>query len=392
LPIETICGGITRKVEGGLFGIDQRATYLARAKRALQESQPISPPVYEEYATRDEPDRFRDLLTPAEAGVYRVWFCTNRKPIDASDRSKGYSPERDIQVHYGACDVFVPKSHKIGSIGSPWWKMVLTLTDDRLRLIVLHALESDSYWQNISAHLATVREDDQAAVVFVHGYNVSFDDAALRAAQIGFDLSIKGVMSFFSWPSRGELHAYPADEATIEASEEHITKYLVDLVENSRAKSVHLIAHSMGNRGVLRAVDRIAATATQRTGKLFRQIVLAAADVDVDVFRSRCAAYTRLAERTTLYISPWDKAIEVSHWLHGFARAGLMPPPVIVPGIDTVNVANVDLSLIGHGYIAAAKPLLMDMYQLITQGIPPEKRFGLDEVDYEGLKYWQLRA
>ena len=29
-----------------------------------------------------------------------------------------------------------------------------------------------------------------------------------------------------------------------------------------------------------------------------------------------------------------------------------MPPVLVVPGIDTINVANVDLTQLGHGYIA----------------------------------------
>jgi hypothetical protein len=31
-----------------------------------------------------------------------------------------------------------------------------------------------------------------------------------------------------------------------------------------------------------------------------------------------------------------------------------MPPTLVVPGIDTINVTNVDLTMLGHGYIAEA--------------------------------------
>lgn len=33
--------------------------------------------------------------------------------------------------------VLVPKSHKMGSVGSAWWKRAITLTDDRLRLLAV---------------------------------------------------------------------------------------------------------------------------------------------------------------------------------------------------------------------------------------------------------------
>jgi esterase/lipase superfamily enzyme len=145
----------------------------------------------------------------------------------------------------------------------------------------------------------------------------------------------------------------------------------------SCAAAVHIIAHSMGNRGVLRAVNRIAATAQQRTGKPFGQIILAAADVDADVFRQLAKAYGEVSSRTTLYVSKRDPAVEASRWLHDFARAGLMPPTLVLPGIDTINVTDVDLTMLGHGYVADARAVLTDMHALITRGAPPDQRFGL---------------
>ena len=105
------------------------------------------------------------------------------------------------------------------------------------------------------------------ALVFLHGYRVSFEDAAIQAAQIGADLALGGATAFFSWPSRGRLFGYTADEASIEASEVQITQFLVDFAERSEARSVHVIAHSMGNRGLLRAVQRIAANAATQAAK-----------------------------------------------------------------------------------------------------------------------------
>jgi esterase/lipase superfamily enzyme len=259
---------------------------------------------------------------------YLVWYGTNRRPNDPGNAGKGYSAIRDPSgiVHYGSCRVFIPQSHKIGSIGSPWWKRLLTWTDDRLRLLSVDEVELGVYWSDIGARLAALDADERNALIFVHGYNVSFQEAALRAAQIGFDLSVKGAMAFFSWPSQGSTGAYPADEATIEASEGVIADFMTDFAERSDATAVHIIAHSMGNRGVLRAVNRIAAKAQQQTGKPFGQVILAAADVDADVFRQLSTAYAQVAARTTLYVSKRDRAVEASRWLHNFSRAGLMPP------------------------------------------------------------------
>jgi esterase/lipase superfamily enzyme len=330
------------------------------------------------------------ILVSAE---YTVWFCTNRRPNDPMDISKGYSCERDVTVHYGACRIFIPESHTIGSIGSPWWQRLLNRADDRLKLLDIKTLVADDYWSALSEELAKVKIERRHVVIFVHGYNVSFEGAALRAAQIGFDLSIKSAMAFFSWPSQGTLQGYAADEATIEASEEAITDFISDIVERSGAEAAHIIAHSMGNRAILRSVNRIATKAERRTGKHFGQIILAAADVDVDLFKQLCTAYGQVADRTTLYISGRDLAVEASTWLHRYPRVGLMPPVIVAPGIDTVSVTNIDMTTFGHGYLANARDVLKDIYDLITRNSPPSSRFGLrPAVTDKGERYWIISA
>jgi esterase/lipase superfamily enzyme len=324
---------------------------------------------------------------------YVVWYGTNRCVIRSDGVPTGYSAARGSKVHYGMCRVYIPRAHKIGSLGSPWWKRLLTWTDDRLRLMKIKELRQELFWQQIASQLSKLTVDERNAVIFVHGYNVWFKDAAIRAAQIGFDLSIKGAMAFFSWPSQGAIGGYMADAATIEASEQDITNFMIDFVTKSGAESVHIIAHSMGNRGVLRAVNRIAGQAQQRSGVPFGQIVLAAADVDSDTFRQLCGAYAQIARRTTLYISERDRAVEASHWLHQFPRAGLMPPICIASGIDTIAVTNVDLTLLGHGYIGEAREILTDIHQLITTGAPPDQRFGVTASSTPtGERYWLIRG
>jgi esterase/lipase superfamily enzyme len=332
------------------------------------------------------PTRSRgDRAAPGDRAEYTVFYGTNRKRTGQT-----YTAERADAVEYGSCRVFIPKSHKIGSVGSPWWKRLVTMTDDRLKLLGITPTSAEEHWNQIRARLA---EGEGDAVVFVHGYRVSFEEAAVRAAQIGFDLQVKGAMAFFSWPSQGTLDGYLADAASIEASEGMIADYLSDFAAKSGARTVHVIAHSMGNRGVLRAVNRIAAAAHERSGIRFGQFILAAADVDADTFRSLAAAYTRLARRTTLYVSERDRAVEASRWLHHFPRAGLIPPVLILPEIDTINVTNADLTMLGHGYVAAARDVLTDMHALIRHGHPPEERFGLREMTTEtGERYWLIGA
>jgi esterase/lipase superfamily enzyme len=288
--------------------------------------------------------------------------------------------------------VFVPRSHKIGSLGSPWWRRLLTGVDDRLRLTAIEVLSDALFWSGLQRAMAACPLGERDIIVFVHGYNVSFEMAALRAAQIGFDLGFPGAMAFYSWPSQATLIGYAADAAAIEASTPHIVRFLRGLASESGASGIHLIAHSMGNRGVLRAVERIALEASGAAPVRFRQVILAAPDVDRDTFAECMRINCDLAERTTTYVSSRDSALMASHKLHQFPRAGLTPPVCVVRGVDTIDVADVDLSLLGHGYVAEVRAVLQDIHALVTANTPPASRFGIRRVLGKDGLHWTVGA
>ena len=335
----------------------------------------------------------RDSASPEVAGaVYPVWFGTNRKP---DSEGKCFTGERHDRVTCGRVEVLVPEAHRFGETGSAFWKRLLRfdLRDDHLRLQHIERQERDAFFSEIHAAMQAARESGETphALFFLHGFNVTFEDAAIRAAQIGFDLKVPGATAFFSWPSRGSVAAYPADEATIEASEQAITDFLVDFTENCGAEKVHVIAHSMGNRGLLRALQRIAANAEMEGKVKFGQVFLAAPDVDRDLFLDLARLYPEHAERTTLYASDGDLPVHLSAELHEAPRAGYYPPYTVAPGVDTVVVPDFDIDLLGHSYFAQAEALLHDIYDLMRYGEAPGKRQRIAPAVYEGTAFWKLR-
>lgn len=198
-------------------------------------------------------------------------------------------------------------------------------------------------------------------------------------------------MAFFSWPSQARPLGYFADGDAIAASAPAITDFLVGIATLPSVGEVHVIAHSMGNRGLLAAVGRIAADAESLSGRRFGQFVLAAADVDAEVFRNDAAAYARLGARTTLYVSDRDKALATSARISFFPRAGLHPPISIVEGVDTVDVGDIDLDRLSHGYVGNARSVLADMHRLFGDGAPPGQRFGMTTKCDDAGTYWAFR-
>ncbi|HKB41739.1 MAG TPA: alpha/beta hydrolase, partial [Gemmataceae bacterium] len=142
------------------------------------------------------------------------------------------------------------------------------------------------------------------------------------------------------------------------------------------AEEVNLIAHSMGNLGLIRALERI--TATSPSEKPFRKIILAAPDVDRRVFDQLAKAYSEVAHQTTMYVSSEDKALWSAGIVWGNPRAGYAQPPrlepLVVSGIDTVDVTHMDLSWLGHSTFATARAVLTDLYQILWNDLPPDRR------------------
>jgi esterase/lipase superfamily enzyme len=264
--------------------------------------------------------------------------------------------------------------------------------DDRLEVVEHIGRTPDDFWREIAASLASCNSTERDSLVFLHGYNVDFDEAAIRAAQIGYDLKVPGSTAFFSWPSCGTIHGYPTDETCIEASESSIAAFLDDFVARAGATRVHLIAHSMGNRGLLRALQRLAGRFSEQSGVPFGQIILAAPDIDSEVFASLAELFPAFGQRTTLYTSPKDRAVAASRFLHTYPRAGLTPPVTVVPGVDTVEVPQFNVfELFGHGYFAEADAVLHDMFDLIRRNASPDHRLRLARAQTGGgLTYWTM--
>jgi esterase/lipase superfamily enzyme len=324
---------------------------------------------------------------------YCVWFGTNRAP---GTKAGSFTGERSGVTSYGHVEVFIPDGHRFGEIGTSFLEKLkrLDLRDDRLRVLnVEQSQGQDDFFAAVRADIAAAHAGGRPAdaLVFIHGYNNSFEDAAIRTAQIGIDLGLlDGTAGFFSWPSKGSVFAYPSDEATIEASEGALAAFLADFSVRSGADRVHVIAHSMGNRGLLRALQRIAANAAAASPVRFGQIFLAAPDLDRDLFLDLAHLYPRYSQRTTLYASDRDLAVNKSAQLHGAPRAGYYQPVTVAPGIDTVCVPDFDVDLLGHGYFAEAEALLYDIGGLLLADRAPPRQRMKEDTGQGGQSVWRF--
>jgi esterase/lipase superfamily enzyme len=324
--------------------------------------------------------------------IVRVFYGTDRKRTNSREVSRAYGYKRG-PLTLGIAEVTVPKDHRLGELEAPSI-MKFEFEEDPAKHIILKSvcqLSRDAFIERLKKRV--LQSKRKQAFVFVHGYNVAFKDAVRRTAQIAYDLQFDGAPILYSWPSRGSLLGYVADSNNVEWTVPDLTAFLEEVASQSGAKEVHLIAHSMGNRALTAALVSLSRKMGEKQAPIFSQVVLTAPDIDATVFKRQLAPQMkRAAERVTLYASSKDEALIQSKRLNGYPRAGDSGEGiVVVDGVDTIDVSQVDTSLEGHSYYADNSSVISDLKKLLEFGSPPGGR-GLMPVRKRkgagGLKYW----
>lgn len=288
------------------------------------------------------------------------------------------------EVSYGTCHVSIPPTHQLGRVERP-----SVGAESQEKHVVLKSTEvmRDSQFFDAVRLLLAKKNTDGECFVFVHGYNVLFEDAARRTAQIHYDLRFSGIPIFFSWPSRGSFRHYFSDRNEILVSHQVIKQFLSDVAKRSQAKRIHVIAHSMGADATCRAIAEL-----DQEGQLFEQIVLAAPDIDTAYFEGQLLPeIIPKAKRTTLYCSKNDWALYASDRFNDGPRAGDSSDQVIVAaGLDTVDASEMDTELLGHSYYGSCMPLIEDVRMLFTQNLPPKDRQLLAQQTEQKIPFWRF--
>ncbi len=328
-----------------------------------------------------------------EGAIVKVFYATDRSvsslnPLD-------YGPRRGSGLTYGRFDVSVPKDHRLAHLERPLKVWRLEFAEDRAKHFVILGRKRENaeefYREAAQAVDASAKKE---AFVFVHGFNVGFEEAVYRTAQLAYDLEFPGAAVLYSWPSNGALQDYIADQNNNDWTVPHLREFLESVANRTGAKVVHLIAHSMGNRALSNALAQI--TETRRNNAEiphFRQVILTAPDIDADTFKALARAMKGAADRITLYASSTDEALRVSKALGGgYPRAGdASTGIVVIPEVDSIDASLIDTGLVGHGYYGDNTSILSDMYGLIGTGSPPSERFRLEAVIVPAGRYWRFR-
>ena len=311
-----------------------------------------------------------ELATSGDADspvTVQLFYATDR-----AYKNGEYGGERDLSedpVKFGLCEVSIPPDHRMGEIESPkWW--YLEFSENPLEHVVVKStvpLSEDAFFSAFARRMSQMSPQVVRTLVFIHGYNVEFGDAAKRTAQMHYDLNFPGLPCFYSWPSNGTEAGYVSDAEDVNWSVPNIERFLSTLEARDDIDEIYVIAHSMGNRGLVNALLRMAG---KGAGKKIKEIILAAPDIDAVVFERDVAKPLSTAfGRTTLYASSKDLALSASNRLAAMQRAGQMiggfPTVSPQPHIDVIDASDIDTGFLGHSYYGDEDSLISDIFNLV---------------------------
>ena len=269
----------------------------------------------------------KDVLTPvAETSP----TASKVDMLIATTRSKSTKPgemftgERALAPAFADITVSIPpaKVRKAGEVAWPKRLPPNPATDFATLKTDALDLEQAKAWLS-----ATVKKTpDGSVLVFIHGFNNRFEDSVYRFAQIIQDSGVHSAPVLVTWPSRGSLLAYGYDRESTNYTRNALEALFQYLAKDPQVKEVSILAHSMGNWLALEGLRQMAI----RNGRLpakFKNVMLAAPDVDVDVFRSQIADMGKQHPQFTLFVSRDDRALAVSRRVWGnVARLGAIDP------------------------------------------------------------------
>lgn len=326
-------------------------------------------------ANRD-PDlcKIPELCSPPDERTVTFLYATNRRLKEGEVAS--FTGARGTHLQYGAARVRIPEGHALGQVERPlklafWGYTFEKKTNEAQHFVVKSSvLLTPADWK-----LMVERMAPSEALVFVHGYRTLFEQALYRQAQIIYDLQYtRGLPVLFTWPSMGKISGYFYDRASAELSRDAFLE-LIRTLRDSGIQKIHVLAHSLGNQIVL---DALATESRSADPLRIAELIMAAPDVDRDVFISLAPRVREIVGGMTIYASSADRALATSRRFVGIARAGdISPEPVVLPRIETIDVTVLGQELLGlnHDVYVKGRKVVADIQRILLDSTrPPDKR------------------
>ncbi len=226
-----------------------------------------------------------------------------------------YNGERATELSYAEAVISVPPSHKPGAVEWPSTAPGNPATDFVTRSAGYVEGETQFIAQ-LNRKLAKLPRGKRDVMLFIHGYNTLFAEGLYRYTQIVHDSNAPVVPVFFTWASRGHLKDYVYDLNSAAIARDGLEKTLM-LLAKSNADSISILAHSMGNYLLMETGRQMSATSHRNLDRKLNSVVMAAPDIDIDLFKSTLRKLGKPPKPYIVVVSQDDGALRASRAIAG---------------------------------------------------------------------------
>ncbi|PUB17229.1 alpha/beta hydrolase [Yoonia sediminilitoris] len=309
----------------------------------------------------------------------QIPFLTLRNRTGSSIPER-YFGDRRSDLKAGQCEV---RSLDLSALGSLADSAPGFIREEFLRVEQVTEVSQDALLEALVHNLGS-----QQPVLYVHGFNISFEKGCRRALLLRENADLNGQLLWFSWPSDGAVTNYTRDESDLYWSVPDLAEVILSLYGLFGTDQVNVVGHSLGARGVVLALYEVA---NRYPDIRLGEIVLLAPDMDFEIFARILARIRPIARGITVYVTEGDRALALSEQLHGYPRLGEAGNDVsILNGVEVVDLSGLPIwDLTGHLYHIYSPALGDDLNQLLKKGAAAALRPNLVSA---GANLWMLRA
>ena len=358
-------------------------------------------------------------------------YVTDRSPVADEQGDLGYGSSRSASLAYGAVVVEIGDAvsweQLVQASGSSQRAQALPLSV-RSRIELGHFPPTPHAFSVVDGMIiedpVTIKEYERVAatfrneiarrlaftehkevLVYVHGYDVSFDEAAADLADIWHFVERRGVPIVYTWPAAyGGLFGYFADRESGEFTIFHLKQFLRLLASTPQIDGINIIAHSRGTDVTTTALRELiiedrAAGRNPRASLRIDNLILAAPDIDFDIVRQRLMAekFGPAFGQITVYTTDADAALDLSETLMTGTRFGRVRESDLgareqaifaqVTNVNFIDVKGVS-TFSGHGYFLDNPAASSDVILILKDGARPGD--PARPLTHKKLNFWEL--
>jgi esterase/lipase superfamily enzyme len=270
-----------------------------------------------------------------------LYVATNRER--ASPSQNVFTASRANTLNFGKFALSVPPGRKPGSLDLS----KEAAQSQKSFAVVGQTPMSEAEFQNAVAPKSARHRKKQNILLFVHGFNSTFQESLFRLAELQADMKFEGVAILFSWPSQGQVGAYTVDKEAAASSRDQFVTLLSMLASSPAVGEITLLAHSMGGMLTMETLQQLRSEGKDRVIARLGRVVLAAPDIDAYAFGAQVRAVGPLKLPLLVLVSKDDGALGLSSFLAGsYARAGALDidNPLVRQAALREKVQVVDIS------------------------------------------------